>query len=295
MRLAALALLPFALLSLYGCARKHARKPGPSQAVEKPFPKYTRGEALILESHDIGLAAKRWVRTPQRFREDLDRLYRLGYRPVTLAQYVSGRFRLPKGRSPVVLTFDDARRGQFFYLPDGSLSSECGIGILEAFHAKHPEFAATATFFILPRRLFDQPRFRAAKLKWLVDHGYEIGCHTLTHRPLGKLSDTGVRKEIALGCRGLHDIDPRVTVTSLALPSGVAPKNRDWLRRGFYDGFSYELQAVVLAGAGPAQAPQSPKMDPYRIPRVQAIDGPYGIDFWLNFLKKHPERRLVAE
>ena len=51
--------------------------------------------------------------------------------------------------SPVILTFDDALRGQFNYTADGKIDPDCAVGILDDFHAQHPDWPLKGTFFVL--------------------------------------------------------------------------------------------------------------------------------------------------
>ena len=74
------------------------------------------GDIIILMYHEIGSPEGEWRRTPENFRRDLQTLYGLGYRAVSLQDVVNGRIDIPAGTSPVVLTFDDGNKGNFNYL-----------------------------------------------------------------------------------------------------------------------------------------------------------------------------------
>ena len=153
------------------------------------------GVVPILEYHDVASSEKWMSRSRSNFENDLDRLYEEGYRPISLADYLSNRINLPAGSSPVVLTFDDARASQFRYLPDGSLDPDCAVGILTQFHEEHPDFPLKATFFVLPKCAFEEPKTAVKKLKALVAWGFELGNHTVHHRMLHKLSDAQAERE----------------------------------------------------------------------------------------------------
>lgn len=253
------------------------------------------GVVPILEYHNIDLGKTTYSRSPEKFRADLQRLYDEGYRPVALHDYLDNRIDVPLGKTPVVLTFDDASRTQFRYLPDGQTDPDCALGILEAFHQSHPDFALKATFYVLPDSAFGQPAEAEKKMKELLAKGLEIGNHTVHHKALRKLSDTEVQQELAGGVSGIHTLAPEAKVDTLALPLGSAPKNRSLAVSGEYQGQKYGHRAVLLVGANPAPSPASAKFDPLRLPRIQACEGPFGITYWLDSLKAHPERRYVSD
>ncbi|HZO89231.1 MAG TPA: polysaccharide deacetylase family protein [Chthonomonadaceae bacterium] len=253
------------------------------------------GGVPILEYHDISPTETRWGRSAAGFRRDLERLYKEGYRPVALQEYLANRIALPPGKSPVILTFDDARESQFRYRPDGRLDPNCAVGILEAFQKAHPDFRARATFYVLPDSAFGQPKFAARKMQELLAMGFEIGNHTVSHTPLKQLSDERVQAELAGCVAKVQKMAPQAKVESVALPDGIAPRNRALLASGAYQGQRYINRAALLVGSNPAPSPVSPRFDPMRLPRIQAIEGPMGITYWLDDLKRHPERRYVSD
>ena len=113
------------------------------------------GVVPILEYHELttGSAKGGGYKYPiDGFRKDIERLYKLGYRPVSLHDFVTGRMDVPAGLSPVVITFDDALRGQLDYDESGNIKPDCAIGVLEAMHAKHADWPLKATFFIIPMK-----------------------------------------------------------------------------------------------------------------------------------------------
>ena len=253
------------------------------------------GVVPILEYHDIGPKESRWCRAIAAFHADLDRLYRENYRPITFAEYLDNRITTVGGKSPVILTFDDARESQFRILPDGSVDPNCVVGILEAFHKTHSDFPAKAIFFVLPQSGFGQPPLIAKKMQMLLEMGYELGNHTVTHPALRKLTDADVQKEIA-GCADMVlKLAPKAKMDTIALPLGSAPKNRALLSDGGYNGVKYHNRAALLVGANPALSPIALKYDPMRLPRIQAIEGLMGITYWMDILKRHPERRYISD
>ena len=80
--------------------------------------------------------------TPDQFRAELTRLYRDHYRPVTASALVTGRIDLPRGASPVVLTFDDSATSQAALLEDGRIDPDSAVGIMLEFAPGSPRFPA---------------------------------------------------------------------------------------------------------------------------------------------------------
>lgn len=255
------------------------------------------GMVPILEYHRIAARTGPYDRTPNAFRHDLARLYREGYRPVLLQELVRGNVDLPHGASPVVLTFDDADASQFRYLPGGGrrVDPDCAVGILQAFARAHPDFPVRATFYVLPESAFGPARERAEKMRLLRDEmGCEIGNHTVTHRSLRAMNDETVAREIGGCVAKIEAILPGTKVESIALPMGISPRNRALLASGIGAGQRYANEAVLLVGANPAPSPFDKAFQPLRLPRIQAVEGPMGITYWLNYLQK-PGRRFVSD
>lgn len=276
-----------------GCAREtpnppvnEAQKgrssaPPPKRVTDRPANE--QGVIFIVEYHKIAEQEARWDRSTKRFREDLERFYKMGFRPVTLRDAMQPEIALPPGASPIVFTFDDSHVTQFRYLPDGSIDPNCAVGIWQAFAEKHPDFPVVATFLILPPVPFGQKDYVADKLAELKKWGCEIGSHTLTHRNLSKLSATEAKKELSGSKEWLRGLD--VPATSLALPYGINPKDKSLL--DVYDN-------VLLVGANPAPSAKSGKLNRKAIPRIQGIEGEMGITYWLDQVEKGAVKPYVA-
>ena len=259
------------------------------------------GRVMILEYHKIEHPENRWTRTPENFRRDLETLYAGGYRLIGLNDLLDGRIAVPRGTTPVVLTFDDSSPGQFRYLQrNGTLEidPESAVGILEAFIAARPDFRRAATFYVLPgasrpNRLFDQPEYEARKLQYLVSRGYEIGNHTLWHANLGKYDEPTVRGQIAGAQEWIQRHVPEYRIRTLALPHGVYPRNVAWALRGEAKGIAYRHDAILMVAGGAAPSPFAKSFDAARLPRIQAIDQDLG--YWLGYFDKNPGERFVSD
>ncbi len=253
------------------------------------------GVIPILEYHHIDNGRTTYSRTAAKFQGDLERLYRENYRPISLKDYLDNRIDAPAGMTPVIFTFDDAIESQFRYLPDGKVDPKCAVGMLQSFHAQHPDWPLKGTFFILPESAFGQPALRKKKLAELLALGFELGNHTINHPRLKDLSDEQVQHEIGGCAKELHDLAPTAHVDVIALPFGIAPRNRKLLAEGEFDGVRYTNRAAMLVGAEPAPSPVSKKFKPMKIPRIQAFDGPWYTSYWLDILAKHPKRRYISD
>ncbi len=238
------------------------------------------GKVLVLMYHRAGPDESNMVRSFANFKKDLSRMYTMGFRPVTLNEYVTNTMELERGASPVVITFDDSHQSQFSMKADGSIDPNCFVGIWKAFADENPDFPVKGTFFVLPNGPFAQGKFREAKLKFLKDNGCEIGSHSMTHTALNKLTDDEVKKELVDSYTYVSGLG--FTARSFATPYGIAPKNRSLLESFEWKGSKFGYDNICLAGASPAPSPLSKQIDRTRIPRIKAYEGEYGVTYWLN-------------
>ncbi|MFC1511011.1 polysaccharide deacetylase family protein [Candidatus Margulisiibacteriota bacterium] len=230
----------------------------------------------VLEYHLIGRPEARWRRTPENFRKDLEWLYENDYYPVNLKDLLTDFKGLPKGKKPVVLTFDDSSSGQFRYLPDGKIDPECAVGIIKKFHDKHPkDWPMRATFFVLiqtnnpDRNLFGQEELAENKLKQLVRWGMEVGGHTYSHERLSDVSPKAARYALARSSRKLKELTGQ-NIVSMATPMGLYPAD-DAIFSGRYQKIKYDYKLVCEVAGGLQVVPTSPKFRPRHINRIQAI------------------------
>jgi len=254
------------------------------------------GRVLILEYHDVGPEEGRWARRGDNFRADLQRLYQLGYQPISLRDYVRNHVNTSAGKSPVILTFDDATKGQFNVINAGGqtkVDSNCAVGIMKDFSRTHPDWPLRATFYAYYPVPFRQKEYIGYKMRQILALGMDIGNHTYTHTRLDRLSDADAAKEMALNVKSAQAYAPEAIVDSIALPYGKGPKNKALLKSGSYQGTSYNNIAALLVGAEPAPSPVSKGFDPYRLPRVQAIQSE--LDLWLGYFKRRPEQRYISD
>lgn len=281
-------------LGLWGCATQpkpttergeNEARPEPPVAAEAPPPPQRvtdrpgnpDGSVIIVEYHKVAKEEARWDRSIDKFRADLERFYDLGLRPVLLTDYLDGEMNLPPGASPVIFTLDDGHVSQFRMLDDGTIDPECIVGIWQEFARDHPDFPVRATFYVLPKLVFGQREWQEQKLAKLKEWGCELGSHTVSHVDLAKVPEAEARRELTESVAMMKAMG--FEASTLALPYGKRPKDPATLTDA---GF----RAALLVGAGPARMPSHPEFDPMSLPRIQGIDGPFGITDWLDRLER---------
>jgi peptidoglycan/xylan/chitin deacetylase (PgdA/CDA1 family) len=236
--------------------------------------------------------------TPSRFRAELERLARENYVPITAADYAAGRIDIPAGKHPVVLTFDDSTRSQLTLTAAGEPARGTAVAILLEVAARHPGFTPTATFFV-NKSPFAEPGGRHY-LRWLHDHGFEVGNHTLDHLPMHSLGAEQVRRQIAADAAMITKAVPGIEVSTLALPLGSRPRNHRLMMNGQWHGIWYRNAAAFLVGSGSASSPFARSYDPTGVPRVrsQGRGGPeahYASSQTLDRLRSSPTDRYTSD
>jgi hypothetical protein len=259
------------------------------------LPQNMTGRIPVLEYHvSEGDKNSLYTRTAASYRADLEAAYKLGYRPITIAQMLDKDFSdVPPGMSPVVFVYDDASPSQFRYLEkDGKLEIDptSGIGIWLDFAKSHPGWKNRGTYCMLNggaagHNFFgDNPKFdgqkkewRFQKVKWLADNGFELCDHTLWHMKLSQYPDAAVQEQIVRNAMGIDSAVPGYKIRTMALPYGLWPKNRELAWKGSWTDpktgqtHSYNFEAVLEVAGGPTRNPYDPQFNPKSINRVQAV------------------------
>ena len=278
---------------------RRAAQPLPRPAKAPPPRANELGVVPVLMHHQIRTGGGDYDLTPAQFRAELARLYREGYVPIRAVDLVAGRIDVPAGKTPVVLTFDDSTKEQLAWDARKQAKPDTAVGIMLAFARAHPGFHPAGTFYP-NREPFAGVRDGPAMLRWLHEHGFELGNHTYDHIPFGGMSAVDVQRELALGKKLIVDAVPDADVTTVALPLGVMPTPARLARTGAWHGISYHHAGVFLVGAEPAPSPFSTSFRPGAIPRIRtsppgAANGDFGGTYWLDELQRHPERRYVSD
>lgn len=268
------------------------------------------GRIMIIEYHLIGDKNSTYERERGQFRRDLQMLYDRGFRPVTMQQVMDGTMDLPRGISPVVVTFDDASPSQFRYIEkNGELEIDptSGLGIWLDFARTHPEWKNRAVFCMLSgaaagRSFFGEKGIEGQKSEWrhkkvrfLHEQGFELCNHTLWHANLGKYGDAMVQEQIARGVMAIDSAVPGYKVRTFALPLGVWPRNRALAYKGSWTDpksgrtVSYDFDAVLEVAGGPARGPNDPAFKvPGNFNRIEVIGD--AIERSINQLEKAGQR-----
>src|SRR5437660_425414 len=122
-----------------GAVASNGSNGGTTEKAKDPLPSNHLGKIPVLEYHVIKEGPNAlYTRNIESFKQDLEDVYRRGYRPITIAQMLDKNFSdVPDGMSPVVFVFDDASPEQFSYKegPNGQLTIDpnSGVGIWEDF------------------------------------------------------------------------------------------------------------------------------------------------------------------
>lgn len=226
----------------------------------------------ILEYHHIGSKTGLYSRSPAQLKSDLLWLYNNGYVSLSLEDFINNNFPIPAGKKPVIFTFDDGLISQFRYLDDGLIDPDCAVGIMDSFFGEHPDFGRAATFFVNDNP-FGQSQKIKKKFEYLQKTGRHIGFHTLKHTNLLGFSSEKVEKILLEQANALAKFLPQgMILTSLAYPFGGVPKEDLTTIKEFKTG---QIKAAMLVGAQPALPLYVPGANPFRIPRIQAIDNEF--------------------
>jgi len=261
------------------------------------------GKIMILMYHKITeKETDDWTRSFENFKNDLQVLYDKGYRPISLKDYIDGKIDIPIGFTPIVFTFDDGTAGQFNMIEkDGILKAnpKSAVGIIEEFNKTHPDFGIKGTFFINYTSFFPGKGSSEQKLKYLVDKGFEIGNHTVSHINLKKAASPEViEQEIGGHVKKTGQLIKGYIVDELALPLGISSKKfPQYIAEGEYQGIKYKNRAILLVGSNPALSLFDNSRNLLKLPRIRARGkSPVSEDmyYWLDYFDKNPGQRFVT-
>ena len=273
-------------------------KPARSGPVAPPLAPNELGVVPVLMYHQLlPDGGGEYDLTPTEFRRELERLWREGYRPIRASDLVDGTIDVPRGTTPVVLTFDDASASQAALTASGQIDPNTMAGVLVEFAKSHPGFEPAGTFYV-NREPFSAGERTADLLAKLDALGFEIANHTRDHLALGTLTPEDVQQQLVLGNRVIHDFLPEAEIVTMALPHGSLPTQPELALEGVWDGESYRFAGVLLVGAEPAPSPFSSAFDAAVIPRVRSTPDPAlenGSADWLDRLSRDPELRFVSD
>jgi len=261
-------------------------------------------------------------RQPETFRKDLETLRAKNYYPVNALDLAENKMDVPAGKTPVVITFDDALASQFRVMQkngESKIDPNCAVGIMENFSKKFPDWPMQATFFVLPKEgrnaePFGQAEFIGDKFQYLTDKGYEVANHTSTHSSLRGMSVSKIQWELATAKKDISQINAKARMETLALPYGKMPRDdaaKKALVSGSEKGTGYAHKAVFLAAWRPVMSPLSKAdkkfnaegkfclFDPTELERVtpdaRNATSPGTLEYWLSYFEKNPTLRYISD
>jgi peptidoglycan/xylan/chitin deacetylase (PgdA/CDA1 family) len=211
--------------------------------------------ALIVTYHSVEPGPAPLCIEPERFRAHLSRLAELEATVLTVAEVAEALRRDDLPERAVALTFDDGYRSVARIA--APLMAEHGFrGTIFAIAGR---LGGHSDWDTQPDRAPRLPLATAAELRQLAADGFEIGSHTVTPRPLSKLSEPELRHELE-DSRSMLEEAVGTPVGSIAYPYAVAPP-------------AHALAAVgrnYSAACRGGLARVSAESDPLALPRVDA-------------------------
>jgi len=177
------------------CSQSWSMLPG-SAAANRQIP--------VLLYHRVGYTSGHLTVTPERFANDLRLLNDYGFLTISLQQFknyiLNRNAELPE--NPVLITFDD--------------------GYLDNYENAYPllqRYGMTAAFFVITSLLWDKDRLSPERIREMAQAGMSFGSHTVSHRPLGKLSTAEANEELNSSRSTLESI-LGISVQTVAYPQG---------------------------------------------------------------------------
>ncbi len=260
------------------------------------------GHIMVVMYHGI-MDNPPYHRTKEDFLKDLTYFYEHGYRPIGMADYLSGHIDVEAGMTPIVFTFDDGLSTTFsLENVDGQLSvvPDTAVGLMESFAKQYPEFGAEASFYIHGNNAnFKGDGTAKERLDWLLAHGYEIGNHSNTHANFSKLTGIQLLKEVGAVEVYLEGVLPDYKMTYMTYPFGARPDSSliPLLYEGEYEGVQLMYNVAFREGpSGIFYPPTHVKFDAYNAPRVRGSEGEVQDLWWfLSYYEEHPDKRYISD
>lgn len=259
---------------------------------------YELGKIPVLTYHKIGEKDTEYSRSREGFRSDILYLLENGYDFISLKDFINGTFSTPKGKIPILLTFDDSSISQFEVNSNGQISPQSAIGIMNDIKKKYSHFNPKAVFFVnpgakSPNDLFGQKEFKKWKVDYLLKNGYAIENHTLWHANLKKYSNK-IEEQIAKTQKEITDLASNYKMSTLALPFGIYPKEEDRprLMKGEYKGIKYNNVLVFDYSNRLSYSPFHKDFDPMHVRRIQGNEA--GVKRMFAELKK-PQIAFISD
>jgi|GEM_PF-1471689 peptidoglycan/xylan/chitin deacetylase (PgdA/CDA1 family) len=237
---------------------------------------------------------ERFLVSSAQFKGELESLYSAGFRNISLDEYISlkkGEIktldRIPPDSKLYVLTFDDGPYGQLDYSgidKNGSpvIDPDCAVGIMMDFAKTHPDFKLNAAFAVtFEHSPFMQPEYVKDKLNRLLDLGFEIVNHTVSHKRLSwfvlhdreradfEIGHAMELFESYLGYRA-------ASIDKVSYPGGnVNAELWKFIPDVTYNGRTWHFKAGLDAKGLQAKNPNEKKFNIYNIARIETSDASF--------------------
>ncbi len=261
-----------------------------------------QGHIMVVMYHGI-LDNPPYHRTKEQFVSDLQKMYDLGYRLISFEDYLSGKIDVEVGKTPIHLTFDDGLESTFSLKKTENgyeVDENTAIGILEEFVKTHPDFGKAASLYFHDKETnFGKVGTDKDRFDWLINHGYELGNHTATHRNLGKLNEEKVIEEIGRVEKYFKSLYPSRKLCTITYPFGVCPKekNIESAFNGEYEGVAYSYPIGFREGpSGPFVPFTHKNFQKYNAPRVRGSEGETADLYWyFDYYEKNPHLKYISD
>ncbi|MDF2524020.1 MAG: putative xylanase/chitin deacetylase [Clostridiales bacterium] len=275
--------------------------PTPAIDFTKVKPNET-GKVMVVMFHNFietyTSGDKEYTTTYKDFRNLLQTLYDKGYRLVNVNDFLNNNISVPAGFVPMIFTFDDGTKGQFNLVEEnGKLvaNKNSAVGVMEEFNKIHPDFGLKGTFYVnLGLGTFEGKGTVSERLKYLINAGFEIGNHTLTHVSLPQVKSADkMQQEVGGNQKKMLELIPGYQFKSLAMPFGQSSKDlQGYVAKGVFEGVQYENMALMEVGAGPTLSTVNKRSMPLSMSSVRATGiaaVPADLSWWLNNLSRSEE------